>query len=322
MEQNAKSLLKRISEKVSTLTDKPISQISFAPNYNEWRSYICQRRPYWEDISWRVKEPNEKGLTEVHLGFFSNKVFEGFFEGLDKTEKIARGKVDYVIKNENGIRLVWNVNLNDIEHIEMVEEKVISLLPEFIPLALKYVIKYSSLSSVDSNDNDMEFSEPKVDNLNTASEPIDWELAGSTAQIINPIMFQWVSSFFDSKNHESFNPHLLNSNCLRITGQFPKSDETSIYWFELNSTGIEFYFSCQNKGLYVEILNDFEDVNSYFDIDYDYGSTIARLLNQKYQDVFETQIESGNDMELDEDFKLYFIDNFVNYILNDVYFEE
>lgn len=45
MEQNAKQLLKRISNQVSTLTDKKISQVAHAPKENEWRAYIWQTKP-------------------------------------------------------------------------------------------------------------------------------------------------------------------------------------------------------------------------------------------------------------------------------------
>jgi hypothetical protein len=136
MEQNAKQLLRRISEKVTNLTDKKISRVAHAPNYNEWRSYIWQNKPHWEDISWRVKEPNVKGNTEVHLGFYTSNPSDHFFEIIDKAEIIAKGKSAGVIKNENSIRLVWNVNLNDNEDIEQVCMQISTILPEFLQLAL------------------------------------------------------------------------------------------------------------------------------------------------------------------------------------------
>lgn len=140
MNQNAKQFLTRISEKVSTLTDKPISQVAHAPKENEWRAYIWQRTP-WEDIAWRVKEPNANGDAEVHLGFYSSKPGEGFSEGLDNAEQLAKGKVSHIVKNENGIRFVLKVNLNDTKSLKKVEGTILELLPEFIPLALSCVVK-------------------------------------------------------------------------------------------------------------------------------------------------------------------------------------
>ena len=67
MEQTSKQLLKKISEKVATLTDKKISQIAHAPKESEWRTYISQSEPHWEDIAWRVKEPNSNGGFDCEL---------------------------------------------------------------------------------------------------------------------------------------------------------------------------------------------------------------------------------------------------------------
>ena len=143
MEQNAKQLLKRISEKVSTLTDKQISQVAHAPKENEWRAYIWQSKPHWEDITWRVKEPNAKGETEVHLGFYSAKPSEELAQSIAKAEELAKGKVSHVIKNENGIRLVWKVNLNDVSSLDKLFEQINNLLSSFLDIAFESVIKSS-----------------------------------------------------------------------------------------------------------------------------------------------------------------------------------
>ena len=151
---------------------------------------------------------------------------------------------------------------------------------------------------------------------------ISWVKAKDLAQNINPILFQRVSDFFDSKDNENFKAILINEDCLRIISEYSIADETTKYYLDMASTGLEFYFSNRNTGLYLEVLNEFDDFESYFDINYDYGSAIAEILHRKYREVFECRIESGDDLELDEDFKIFFIDNFVNYILNDVYIEE
>jgi hypothetical protein len=139
MDHIAKFLLKRISDKVKTLTDKQISKVAHAPNYNEWRAYICQNKPHWEDISWRVKEPTAKGHTEFHLGFYTSNPNENFFETIDRAEIIAKGKTSSVLKFENGIRLIWKLNLNDNESIEQVVIDVSSILPDFLRLALSHL---------------------------------------------------------------------------------------------------------------------------------------------------------------------------------------
>jgi hypothetical protein len=132
MEQIAKQLIKRISDAVTTLTDKKISQLAHAPSENEWRAYIAQTQPHWEDIAWRVKEPNAKGETEVHLGFYSAKPSEGLSKTILDVEELSKGIVSNVIKNENGIRLVWVVNLNNQAEIDITADKILSIISPFI----------------------------------------------------------------------------------------------------------------------------------------------------------------------------------------------
>lgn len=137
MEQNAKQLLSRISEKIGTLTDKEISRVSHAPNENEWRAYISQKEPYWQDIAWRVKEPNAKGEAEVHLGFYSAKPSEALNNAIEKSEALAKGKVNHVVKNENGIRLVWKANLNDSVSLDTLYLTMAGLINDFLAAAFE-----------------------------------------------------------------------------------------------------------------------------------------------------------------------------------------
>lgn len=137
MEQNAKQLLKRISNKVGALTDKEISRVSHAPQEKEWRAYIFQTKPHWEDIAWRVKEPNARGEAEVHLGFFSAKPSEVLNDAIEKAETLAKGHVNHIVKNENGIRLVWKVNLNNENLLDKLFEQISDLLVPFFEIALK-----------------------------------------------------------------------------------------------------------------------------------------------------------------------------------------
>ena len=147
MEQNAIDLLKRISLKVDALTDTKISKVTYAPQKKQWLAKIHQDKPYWEDISWRVQEPNDKGETEVHLGFYSAEPTVGFNEILNKVEALSKDNVNHIIKNENGIRLVWKVNLNENPALNQLFEKISAILPEFIALALKTVCEFSALKS-------------------------------------------------------------------------------------------------------------------------------------------------------------------------------
>ncbi len=170
MEQNAKQLLKRISEEVSSIVEMKISQVAHAPKENEWRAYIWQSKPHWEDIAWRVKEPNVKGISEVHLGFYSAKPSEGLQELIDKTEVLSKGKVSHIIKNDNGIRLAWSANLNDKGDLEKIFGIISNILPPFFDLVLELLCKNSQLENESEslenlNNEDQNSNDNKVVNL-------------------------------------------------------------------------------------------------------------------------------------------------------------
>jgi hypothetical protein len=174
MEKNAKKLLKLISDKVSSLTDKKISQIAHAPNHNEWRAYIWQTKPHWEDIAWRVKEPNIKGEAELHLGFYSAKPSEELSKAISETEELAKGKATHLIKNENGIRLVWIVNLTDENSIEILFFSINESLDKFITIALNTLIKSNipELNQNDSTEHDLMMIELPI--MNTFNSFANW----------------------------------------------------------------------------------------------------------------------------------------------------
>ena len=251
-------------------------------------------------FSWKISHWRLDHIKEVHIYDFSGKTkIKGDFDR-EQTQLLENGRVAVAFINASIITadLKW-VGQNPIKF--------------------------------ESDNADVELYDEKKENksitenrelLDEKHELISWVKAKDLAQNINPILFQRVSDFFDSKDNENFKAILINEDCLRIISEYSIADETTKYYLDMASTGLEFYFSNRNTGLYLEVLNEFDDFESYFDINYDYGSAIAEILHRKYREVFECRIESGDDLELDEDFKIFFIDNFVNYILNDVYIEE
>ena len=147
MEKIAKKILKEISEKVSLLTDQRISRIAHAPNYREWRAYICQNAPFWEDITWRVKEPNSTGESEIHIGFYSTLHSEELTHAITLVEELATGHNTGIKKNQNGIRLIWTVQLENDTSIDNALTSLNSLLPSFFNLATNAVCKNAISSS-------------------------------------------------------------------------------------------------------------------------------------------------------------------------------
>jgi hypothetical protein len=252
-------------------------------------------------FSWKISQWRLDHIIEVHIYDFSGKAkIKGDFDK-GNTQLLENGRIAIAFNNAV---------------IEAADYSWIGQNP----------IKFES----DNNESELSYEEKNENkNMNSQSnfpdgkyESLEWDKAIDLAQRINSSVYQRVSNFFDSKEHDNFIAQRIDENSIRIISKHPKADETTNYYFDLTSTGLEFYFSNQNTGIYVDILNEFDDFESYFDVNYDYGSAIAEILHNKYKEVFESRIESGDDLELDEDFKMYFIDNFVNYILNDVYIEE
>ena len=131
------NLIDQLSQKITTLTTKKIPKISFSKKDNEWRRFISQWKPHWEDITWRVKVPNESGESEVHLGFYSAKTSDILNTAIIEVSNEFQSKTDNIIKNENGIRLVWNVNVNDPESIDKVVTAITDIITNFFKHAQK-----------------------------------------------------------------------------------------------------------------------------------------------------------------------------------------
>jgi hypothetical protein len=219
MEQNAKQILKRISEKVSTLTDKKISQIAHAPNHNEWRAYIWQTKPHWEDIAWRVKEPNMKGEAEVHLGFYSAKPSEELSKAISEAEELAKGNVAHLLKNENGIRLVWIVNLMDENASEILFSNINVFLDNFIPIALNTLIK-NNIPELDQSESEGLVLE--INSIDTALTNDDnMKISNLTNDQIN-----WINTN-ESWDFDKADPVWKNTKSFAI--QFMKSKERSVF---------------------------------------------------------------------------------------------
>lgn len=141
------------------------------------------------------------------------------------------------------------------------------------------------------------------------------------AKLLNPLFYDCCSLFFSSKDKDDFILEYQDDNTLFIRSTFPVKSPGTKYHVEVTRNGCEFYFSGKDKGLWVEILNEFDDFTDYFQEDHEHGSVIARLLRFKYTETFADLLEAENMLELDEDFNVCFINNLVNYIQNNTYLE-
>jgi hypothetical protein len=139
---------------------------------------------------------------------------------------------------------------------------------------------------------------------------------------INPKVAAFCQIFIAEKEKQNFSITKSTNEQIIISADYPKADESTSYHFDITTSGCEFYFESRNKGVYIEVLNGFGDFDNYFSENKQHGSVIAQILREKYSETFSDIIDSGEDSQIDEDFNIYFIENFVHYILNNVFVEE
>jgi hypothetical protein len=148
------------------------------------------------------------------------------------------------------------------------------------------------------------------------------EITWNDVSQINPKVSTFCSIFINDKAKEDFVLLKISDGHVRISAIFPKAENSTSYHFDITHNDCEFYFISREKWIYIEILNSLDDFENYFVEEEENGSMIARILREKYRETFADLINAGGDTQIDEDFNLYFIENFVNYILNNVYIEE
>jgi len=232
--------------------------------------------------SWVISEEKIKSIEKVEtFQFEGKKVLKADFKA-DLSRRTESGRL--IVAFSNGI-------------IENSEHKWIGQNP------IKYNIDELSVSE--------KIEEKWID--------IDWTAAQSLVLEINPEAYEKISDFFEDREKETVSASKFfdeETTTIRINSKFPKADETSNYYFDVGSTGLEFFFSNQGTVIYIEVLNEFDDFDDYFESDYDHGSTIARLLWKDYIESFREIRDNGDDDRgLDEDY-MNFQECFVNYILN------
>jgi len=151
------------------------------------------------------------------------------------------------------------------------------------------------------------------------NKEVSWENASELINKINAQVFEKISDFIDSKDKDDFKLLLSpdGERCYILWTYWAISERTKCY-MEIGLNDCEIHFEYGEKGVFVEILNDFEDFDEYFKADKNYGCVIAKLLYNDYNETFEE--EKNDDDKLGEDY-MDFQNSFVCYLFNDVYFE-
>jgi hypothetical protein len=69
-------------------------------------------------------------------------------------------------------------------------------------------------------------------------------------------------------------------------------------------------------------MYDDAEFNDWMSGNLDYGTELAHQFQIRYNEIFEARINENADTAFDEDFQVYFIGNFINYILNETIYAD
>ena len=112
----------------------------------------------------RVKFPDESGESEIHIGFYSAESTDKLQNVIETIDSQFNTKSDSVDKNENRIRLIWKVNLNDTSTIEKALEAINPIIFDFTSLALQVLFggkaAITSAAIISKNENTIESATP------------------------------------------------------------------------------------------------------------------------------------------------------------------
>ena len=218
--ENAKYLIEQISEKALSLTKLKITKASFSTKENEWKSYINQTKPHWEDITWRIKLNEKNSEAKILLTLFSGKPPANFLQILESIEELVASNqfAQIDIKTEKSIAIGWLID--DIENGYMIQVKlgqILTVLDSFIKITLENLVKNAERR----ND----------ENYSVGSQEIKIELEGNEIELMHgdhPLLLDWhEAKTFEQSNTEGW--------------RLPSLDELQLIFNKIHITGIEIF---------------------------------------------------------------------------------
>lgn len=197
----ALNFLHRLRLEADKITDNKTTRPTAAEKQGEWRSYIGiwdDATKTWEDMCWRARYPDEKGMATLVLGSYSSDVkpekeavFKAIYQrikGLVPEEWITLSQDKLLLQAPLDTSLEESILSS---HINEIQNKFISLLPIFVQELHGKIAKVKSLISV----------QPQLDFVANWDENTDQVLivAGNWAY---PIAKKY--SVYECQNHRSF----------------------------------------------------------------------------------------------------------------------
>ncbi len=140
-------------------------------------------------------------------------------------------------------------------------------------------------------------------------------------QIVPEKLYAKISDFFESKDKSDFkiSENSESSTLVEYTGA--KADQNSIMKLFIYEDHCDFEF--QNiQNLKITLNYNDSEFEEWMSGNSDSGTELANQFQIRYNELFEARINEGGDTSFDEDFQIYFIGSFINYILNATIYED
>jgi hypothetical protein len=140
-------------------------------------------------------------------------------------------------------------------------------------------------------------------------------------QIVPEKLYAKISDFFESKDKSDFkiSENSESSTLVEYTGA--KADQNSTMKLFIYEDHCDFEF--QNiQNLKITLNYNDSEFEEWMSGNSDSGTELANQFQIRYNELFEARINGSGDTSFDEDFQVYFIGNFINYILNETIYED
>ena len=140
-------------------------------------------------------------------------------------------------------------------------------------------------------------------------------------QFVPEKLYTKTSDFFESKDKSDFKISKISESSLLVEYTGSKADSNSTMKLFIYEDHCDFEF--QNiQNLKITLSYEDNEFNEWMTGNSDSGTELANQFQIRYNELFDARIHEGADTAFDEDFQIYFIGSFVNYILNDTKYED
>jgi hypothetical protein len=140
-------------------------------------------------------------------------------------------------------------------------------------------------------------------------------------QIVPQKLYAKISEFFESKDKSEFaiSQNSESSTLVEYTGAKADPNSTMKLFIYEDQCDFEFF---NKQSLSITLIYEDSDFNDWMSGNSDCGTELANQFQNRYNELFEARINEGGNTSFDEDFQIYFIGSFINYILNETIYED